>query len=108
MSEGVPIVRLDGELDISRAASLRTQLLRAAGNRDAGLVVDLSDATYMDSAGVNVLFEVAEALKERQLEFAVVVPDGGLVERVVTLVDLSSVARLHRSADAAVTDIRGG
>jgi anti-sigma B factor antagonist len=103
---GIPVVRLEGELDITRAPTLRRELMAAADNRDAGLVVDLGAATYLDSAAVNVLFELADGLARRQVELAIVVPEGGLVERVVGLVDLGSVALMHRSADAAVADIR--
>jgi anti-anti-sigma factor len=106
-SAGIPVVSLSGELDASRAPALRRELMDAADNRDAGLVIDLSEATYLDSAAVNVLFELAEGLGGRQVELAIVVPEGGLVEKVVTLVDLGSVVRIHRTVDAAVTDIRG-
>jgi anti-anti-sigma factor len=103
---GIPVVPLSGELDITRAPSLRRELLAVADNRDIGMVVDLSEVTYLDSAGLNVLFELAERLAERRLEIAVVVPAGGLIERVVSLVDLGAVARLHHSADAAAAEIR--
>lgn len=100
MSE-VRVVAVEGDVDISRAPVLRQELRRSVDNHDLGLVVDLSETRYLDSAGVNVLFELAEDLTERQLAFAVVVPEGGLVERVVMLVDLASVAQLHRSVAAA-------
>lgn len=102
----IPVVLLDGELDTVRAPALRRELMEAADNRDAGLVIDLTQATYLDSAGVNVLFELAEGLGARQVEVAVVVPEGGLVERVVTIVDLGSVVRIHRTSDEAVAEIR--
>jgi anti-sigma B factor antagonist len=103
----IPVVALSGELDLTRAPELRRQLMSAADNRDPGLVIDLSDAVYLDSAGVNVLFEMAEGLGSRQVALAVVVPEGSLVERVVELVDLGSVVRLHRTVEAAVADIEG-
>ena len=77
-------------------------------NQDVGLVIDLSDATYVDSAGVNLLFEVAERLGVRQLAFAVVYPEGGIVERVFALVNLAAVADVHHSVDAAVHAILAG
>jgi anti-anti-sigma factor len=103
---GVSVVRLSGEVDVSRAPALRRSLNRAVDNRDVGLVIDLTEATYLDSAGVNILFELADAMGRRQLALALVVPDRGLVERVVSLVDLGSVTRLHRTAEAAVGEIR--
>jgi anti-anti-sigma factor len=105
--DGVAMVRLSGEIDIARSSSLRQELMGAVDNRDSGLVVDLSEATYLDSAGVNVLFEVGQALRERQLQMALVVPPDSLVERVVTLVDLGSVAPLERDAETAAERIGG-
>ena len=108
MSAEISIVQLSGELDIARAASMREELLTAVGNRHAGLVVDLTAATYLDSAGVNVLFEVAEALRQHQLAMALVVPSDSLVERVVALVNLASVAPVQADVEAALAHIRGG
>ena len=56
---------------------------------------------------MSLLFELAERLTERQLRLTVVVPEGGLVARVVGIVNLGSVAELHRSADEAIAAIRG-
>ena len=87
---------------------MREELLGAVGNRHAGLVVDLTGATYLDSAGVNVLFEVAESLRQRQLAMALVVPPDSLVERVVALVHLGSVAPVQPDVEAALAHIQGG
>jgi anti-sigma B factor antagonist len=100
MSE-VRVVAVNGDVDISRAPALRDELRRSVSNHDSGLVVDLSPTTYLDSAGVNTLFEVAEELRDRQLGFAVVVPEGSLVERVIVLVDLAAAAGIHRTVDDA-------
>jgi anti-sigma B factor antagonist len=104
----VRVARVHGELEISTVGALRNELLASVTNRDHGLVVDLSDTRYIDSAGVNVLFEVGESFADRQLGFAVVVPEGGLVERVFTIVGLTAVAQVHRTVDAAVAAIDDG
>jgi anti-anti-sigma factor len=101
----VPVAHIEGELDASSAPALRNRLYDAVANDDLGLVVDLSDATYVDSAGLNLLFELAERLTTRQVAFAVVYPEAGIVERVFTLVDIASVAGVHHSVDAAVHGI---
>jgi anti-anti-sigma factor len=97
----VRVVAVEGDVDMQSAPALREELRRAVSNEDAGLVADLSTTTYLDSAGVNVLFELAEELNDRQLGFAVVIPEGSLVERVVTLVDLASAAAVHRTVEDA-------
>jgi anti-sigma B factor antagonist len=104
--DSVPIVRLTGDVDISGALELREQLRKVVQNTDLGLVIDLSAADFLDSAGVHLLFEVAEDLGVRRLRLALVVAHGGLIERVVSLVDLGSVVEIHRTAEAAVAALR--
>jgi anti-anti-sigma factor len=104
--DAVGVVRLVGTVDIVQAHELRDRLLGAVRNEDLGLVVDLGEATYIDSVGVSLLFELAERLAGRQLRLAVVLPQGGLVERVLGIVDLASVAEIHRDVDDALSAIR--
>jgi len=104
--DSVGIARLTGDVDITGAGVLREQLLGAVRNEDLGLVVDLTDARYVDSVGVSLLFELAERLQGRQLRFAVVVPPDGLVERVMAIVDLDSVAEVHRELGDALAALR--
>jgi anti-anti-sigma factor len=105
--DSIGIARLGGDVDITQAAVLREQLLGAVRNDDLGLVVDLTDARYVDSVGVSLLFELAERLGGRQLRFAVVLPEEGLVERVLRIVNLESVAEIHRGLDDALTALHG-
>jgi len=106
VSGEVAVVSLSGDVDVTGAASVRTKLVDAVSNRHAGLVVDLTDVSYLDSAGVNVLFEVADGLRQHQLHMAVVIPPESLVERVVTLVDLGSVVSVERDVEAALADVK--
>jgi anti-anti-sigma factor len=102
----IGIARLSGDVDITGASAVREQLLGAIRNDDLGLVVDLTDTRYIDSVGVSLLFELAERLAGRQLRFAVVVPDEGLVDRVLKIVDVSSVAEVHRELGDALAAMR--
>ena len=104
--DSVGVVSLRGEVDIVQAHDLRERLVTAIRNEDLGLVVDLTDATYIDSVGVSLLFELAERLAERQLRLAVVVPEGGLVTRVLRIVNLKSVAEVHATVNDAVAAIQ--
>jgi anti-anti-sigma factor len=106
--DSVSIAHVSGEVEITAAGALREQLMDAVRNDDLGLIVDLSDASFIDSVGVSLLFELAERLTGRQLRFAVVVPAEGLVQRVLTIVDLSSVAEIHRDLTSALASVRGG
>lgn len=102
----VIVARMPVEVEITQAPMLRGQLMQAVENRDLGLVIDLTATKYLDSSGVNMLFELGEVLASRQLRMAVVMPQGGLVERVVSIVDLGSAMPIHRDTESAVDEIR--
>jgi anti-anti-sigma factor len=104
--DSVGVARLSGDVDIVQASTLRKQLLGAVRNDDLALVVDLTEARYIDSVGVSLLFELAERLTGRQIRFAVVVPPEGLVNRVLTIVDLASVAEVHSELNDALSAMR--
>ena len=104
--DSIGIARLTGDVDITQASALRERLIGAVRNEDLGLVVDLTDASYVDSVGVSLLFELAERLTGRQLRFAVVLPQDGLIKRVMTIVDLESVAEVHDELATALTAMR--
>ncbi len=105
--DGIPVARLAGEVDLTRAPGIRIALLRAVTNQDHGLVLDLRETTYLDSAGVNIIFELAERLSARQQRLAAVVPDRAIIERVLTLVNLRSILESHRTLEEAIDSIRG-
>jgi anti-anti-sigma factor len=98
--------RLTGEIDISDVPVMRDRLYKALDNQDDGLLIDLSDATYIDSAVVNLLFELADRLGTHQLRLAVVIPEGGLVDRVLTIVDVGSVVDVYRDFGEALTALQ--
>jgi anti-sigma B factor antagonist len=106
--DAVPVASLEGELDVLHANDLRGRLIAAVRNEDLGLVIDLTAVSYVDSAVINVLFALAERLSTRQLRLALVVPEHGLVERVLGIVNIAAVAEVHPDADAAVNGVRTG
>jgi len=101
----VALARLSDEFDVSAAVAVRDGLLAALTNRDHGIVVDLQGVSFMDSAGINVLFEVAERLEARQQVVAVVLPERAVVRRVAELVGLGSAVNICESVDDAVQAI---
>jgi stage II sporulation protein AA (anti-sigma F factor antagonist) len=96
------VAQLAEEFEISTASGIRDELLDALTNRDHGLVIDLQEVSFMDSAGINVLFELAERLGARQQRVAVVLPERAVVRRVAELVGLGSTVSLCESVGDAV------
>ncbi len=105
---GVPVAALEGEVDMGNAGDLRDSLLDAVANHAPGLVIDLSSTTYLDSAGVHVVFELARKLHARQQQLRVVVPAGAPIRRVLTLTNVSAVAPMHEQRHDAVVELSDG
>ena len=99
------VARLAPEFDLASATGVRDSLLAALTNRDHGIVVDLGEVTFMDSAGINVLFELAERLESRQQEVAVVLPERAIVRKVAELAGLGSRVAICESVEDATERI---
>ena len=85
------IVAVSGEIDIASSPALRSAL-EAALNAD-DLWVDLSETSFMDSSGLQVLLDIH---RRREGRLTVVCPPGN-VRRVL---DLTGVAQSLRLRDA--------
>ena len=79
--EGTPIAQLAGEIDLSNAAIIKRSIADSVANRDLTLVLDLSDVTYLDSAGIAMLFDLSRRLAQRLQQLILVVPESSLLQR---------------------------
>ena len=104
--DGVPVIRLEGELDISKAADLRDGLTGVVKNEDFGMVVDLTRVTYLDSSAITVMFALADRLQARQQILTAVVPESAMIRRVLGLVHMESVVPLYPELPDAVARVR--
>lgn len=96
------VVRLDGEIDLANAGALREQALEQARTHlPACLVVDLGDVTYIDSAGIEMLFQLYTALDETGQTLITVAPPGAPAHRLLQLAAAGDVGTVCPSvADA--------
>lgn len=97
---GIPVIAVDGEVDVANVASLRAQIVRAVPNTAPGLVLDLSRTSYLDSRGVHLILELADRMATSQQPLRVVVPEGALVRRVLLLTHVDA----HVPLDLTITD----
>jgi stage II sporulation protein AA (anti-sigma F factor antagonist) len=85
---GAVHARLAGELDMSSAPDVRAQLYAALAEGAAEkLALDLSGLTFLDSAGVELLFRLREDLSVRQIPLVLYVPEGALIRRTLEVTD---------------------
>ena len=103
---GVRVARLSGELDLSNVADVGDALAGGVPDGAAGLVVDLSRLTHLDSAGVRMLFDVRRRLAQRRQEIALAVPERARIRDVLELVAVRETIDVLADVDAAVGTVR--
>ena len=90
----VPVCEIRGELDASNVDHVLEHVVGSVANEAPGMVLDLGHTSYLDSAGVRILFELARRLRARRQELRIAVPDDGIVRRVLVLTALADVVPL--------------
>jgi anti-anti-sigma factor len=101
-----PVARISGEIDASNAAAFAAQLKDSVPNTAMGLVLDLADISYLDSSGVHLIFDVAEALRRRQQILQLVVPDDSFVGDVLDVVNVRGIAQTSPTLESALDALR--
>jgi anti-sigma B factor antagonist len=99
---GVPVVRALGEIDVSTAPRLHSELL--AVRIDAPkVVVDLAEVSFLDSTGLGVLVEEMKRRRsvtsDATLDLVVTRPQ---IRKVLEVTGLVEVFAVHDSLDDAV------
>jgi anti-anti-sigma factor len=97
---GIPVVRLDGEVDLSNIEEVRHAIFAPAQAGHGCLVVDLTGTTYLDSTAVRLLFDLAVRLRARRRRLRLVVSEATIVRRVLILTKLDESVPF----DATVAD----
>lgn len=92
LPSGVWLAALSGELDFTGAESLRAEfetLLPVATK----VVIDLTDATLLDSATIGILAEVLLQAERRATEVRMVAAPGSAPDRILTIVGLAQLMK---------------
>lgn len=98
-----PVVRIEGEVDASNARWIGSGLRTALTNRDTVLVLDLRATTYIDSAGIAMVFELAGELRAHQQELQLVVDPSSSIARMLRLAGVDRVMPVHPSLEPALS-----
>ena len=99
---GVPVVRLEGEVDLSNVEEVRAAIFAPADAGHGCVVVDLTGTTYLDSTAVRLLFDLAVRLQTRRRRLRLVVSDATIVRRVLVLTKLDESVPFHTTVADAV------
>ena len=96
------VARLRGEVDMTNSTYVSEELIGAVPNDVEALVVDLSATRYLDSAAIELLFDLSRRLGRRRQRLNLVLPDDSPLRRVLTLTGIEAAAPVHRTLDSAL------
>jgi anti-sigma B factor antagonist len=80
------VFEVSGEIDLATAPELVSAVDGAVDARR--VVVDLSDATFVDSAAINSLIRCRRELGERGIAFRLVSPPDGIVRKALEITNV--------------------
>jgi len=93
--EEASLIRLRGRLNVDSSPALRDRLLSMLeAQSPKGVVVDLTDVTYIDSSGIATLIEALRMARMRQTTLCV----QGLQGRLLHLFQVSGVSALFEKS----------
>jgi anti-anti-sigma factor len=99
---GIPVARPMGDIDAANAVRVRDRLAETLDRDGDSLVLDLSETRYLDSAGIDMLFRLAERLRRRRARMLLVIPPGSPLMRLAEIVGLPRVVEIHATVEDAL------
>lgn len=104
LQAGEVVIRFDGSLDRRTVPAIRKQVLRVGRNRGTrSVVVDFSQVTEMDTAGIALLVELLQVLSRTDGKLQLAGLSEG-IQRIIRLARLEQVFAIK--PDAQVTTVQ--
>ncbi|MEU7426290.1 STAS domain-containing protein [Streptomyces sp. NPDC040750] len=101
-TDGIRVLTLAGEIDHHTGDALR-QALDVADVPQPRVVLDLSQLTFMDSSGINILLAAHRAFSEAGGWLRLAGPAGSVM-RTMRIVGIDAVIDFHETLDQALRD----
>lgn len=91
---------LEGEFDLTSARTLDDEIDRAL-ERGKSLILDLSEATFIDSSIIHILSRASKAARRREQTLVLQLGTAAIVERVIEISGIDQVLpRAHDRQEA--------
>jgi anti-sigma B factor antagonist len=100
--DGICVVRVRGEVDMSHEEELRAELRRAVASDADGIVVDLTECEFIDSTGVRALLLSREAQEsEKGPDGVAVAASSEQILRILTVMGIERVIPIRPTVEEA-------
>jgi anti-anti-sigma factor len=97
---GAPGVTVRGQVDMANAAELQAAIESAVAGGTGVFVIDLTEVSFLDSSGINVLQRTRAQLGRADRELVLICPPGSVL-RVLEIVNLVALIPTFPTREAA-------
>lgn len=101
-SPGCLIVRIEGDVDAESSPDLLEKLTSVLATATDRLVIDLSEVTFFDSAGIRCLLTLRRRAGDRRGCLRLVMPKRPGVRRALDLISIEQVMPVAESVEKAL------
>lgn len=98
----VVVAGVAGEIDMSNATDLGDAIGRELSNDALGLVLDLVEVSYLDSAGIRIVYELRDRLHARGQELRLAVADDSPIADALRVSDVTGAIATFPTLAAAL------
>jgi anti-sigma B factor antagonist len=102
-SGNVVVATVSGEIDFSVAEDVGRQIIESIDNEAATLILELTKLSYTDSAGINLVFDLAAKLREHRQSLRIVLPMDSQPWRTFSIVGVENEIPVFETLDQAKT-----
>jgi len=95
-----------GDIDMSNARDLRDELSSRTPNDALGLILDLSEVDYLDSAGIHLVHHLRENLRAGGQQLLLVIPEDSPITATLRLAGLDWSGHSARTPELAAEALR--
>jgi anti-anti-sigma factor len=111
LEDGVRVIVVRGELDLSTASDLEGPLEEAVSSHDGSVLIDLSDCEFIDSTGIALIVRAWQRLDNSAdgegSGRVVICSANDQVRRVLEITGLELSIPIHSTRDEALAALRG-
>jgi anti-anti-sigma factor len=97
------VATLTGEVDLSNATQIYDAVGNATPNTSLGVIVDLTQVDYLDSAGIHLVYRLLESLRARGQKLMLVIPADSPVQDSLRLAGVTQYLPIAATLDDALS-----
>ena len=106
LDPNVPLIELEGEVDVYTAPQLKQQLVTLLEAGNVTMVVDLTKVEYLDSTALGILIGGLKRSRERDGNLPLICPSPR-IRRVFEITGLDKIFDIYGSENEAKTGVSG-